>query len=113
MFELLGYIVMAWLLYRLINAWVIVQNIKSAMADTVQELEPGRELMVVFEKVEQNGHSVVLCFDQENNFVAQGATQEEVIKLACQRYPAVNISTYKNEELQWIKTKSEKSLPNG
>jgi hypothetical protein len=27
--------------------------------------------------------------------------------LAQQRYPKINISTYKNEELQWIKIKSD------
>ena len=69
--------------------------------------------MVVFEQVEQNGHNVVLCYDVDNNFVAQADTKEQVIALAQQRYPKINISTYKNEELQWIKTKSEKSLPNG
>jgi hypothetical protein len=113
MFELLGYIVMAWLLYRLINAWVIVQNIKSALADTVKNTEQQHQKMVVFEQIEQNGYNVVLCYDVDNNFIAQGATKEQVIVLAQQRYPSVNISTYRNEELQWIKTKSEKSLPNG
>jgi hypothetical protein len=63
--------------------------------------------MVVFEQVEQNGHNVVLCYDVDNNFVAQADTKEQVIALAQQRYPKINISTYKNEELQWIKIKSD------
>ena len=109
MFELLGYIVMAWLLYRLITAGLTVHHVKSPTAESIEQ----HHKMVVFEQVEQNGHNVVLCYDIDNNFVAQADTKEQVIALAQQRYPKINISTYKNEELQWIKTKSEKSLPNG
>ena len=69
--------------------------------------------MVVFEQVEQNGHNVVLCYDVDNNFVAQADTKEQVIALAQQRYPKINISTYKNEELQWIKIKSDNNSLNG
>jgi cytidylate kinase len=109
MFELLGYIVMAWLLYRLVTVWLTVHNIKSSTAESIEQ----HHKMVVFEQVEQNGHNVVLCYDNENNFVAQGATKEEVIELARQRYPNQNLATHKTEELQWINPKSEKNSTNG
>ena len=109
MFELLGYIVMAWLLYRLVTACLTVHNVKSSTAELIEQ----NHKMVVFEQVEQNGHNVVLCYDVDNNFVAQADTKEQVIALAQQRYPKINISTYKNEELQWIKTKSDNNSLNG
>ena len=109
MFELLGYIVMAWLLYRLVTACLTVHNVKSPTAESVEQ----HHKMVVVEQVEQNGHNVVLCYDVDNNFVAQADTKEQVIALAQQRYPKINISTYKNEELQWIKIKSDNNSLNG
>jgi|688.fasta_scaffold104757_6 cytidylate kinase len=103
MFELLGYAITIWFLYRVVTVWLTVHNIKSSTAESIEQ----HHKMVVFEQVEQNGHNVVLCYDVDNNFVAQADTKEQVIALAQQRYPKINISTYKNEELQWIKIKSD------
>jgi hypothetical protein len=86
-----------------VTVWLTVHNIKSSTAESIEQ----HHKMVVFEQVEQNGHNVVLCYDVDNNFVAQADTKEQVIALAQQRYPKINISTYKNEELQWIKIKSD------
>jgi len=93
-----------YILYQLLRAWFIVNEIKTSVNEAVAIIEEQSKFrMVSFERVEQNGHSVVLCYDSDNNFVAQGATKEEVIELARQRYPNQNLATYKTEELQWIK----------
>jgi len=94
-----------YILYQLLRAWLIVNEIKTSVNEAVAIIEEQSKFrMVSFERVEQNGHSVVLCYDGENNFIAQGATKEEVIELARQRYPNQNLATYKTEELQWIKS---------
>lgn len=103
-----------YVLYQLLRAWFIVNEIKSSVNEAVAIIEEqSKYRMVSFERVEQNGHSVVLCYDNENNFIAQGATKEEVIEIAKQRYPNQNLATYKTEELQWIKPKSETNSTNG
>jgi replicative DNA helicase len=108
------YALFAYALYQIIRAWLIVREIKSSVNDAVAIIkEQSKFRMVSFEQVEQNGHNVILCYDNENNFVAQGATKEEVIELARQRYPTQNLATYKTEELQWIKPESEKNSTNG
>jgi hypothetical protein len=114
LFDILFVALGVYVLYQLLKAWLIVHEIKSSVAETVSILEEqSKYRMVLFELVEQNGHSVVLCYDNENNFIAQGATKEEVIELAKQRYPNQNLATHKIEELQWIKPESENSSING
>ena len=114
LFDILFVALGVYVLYQLLKAWLIVNEIKSSVAETVSILqEQSKFRMVSFEQVEQNGHSVVLCYDNENNFIAQGSTKEEVIELARQRYPTQNLATYKTEELQWIKPESEKNSTNG
>jgi hypothetical protein len=114
LFDILIYALGVYVLYQLIRAWLIVNEIKSSVNDAVAIIEEqSKYRMLQFEQVEQNGHNVVLCYDNENNFVAQGATKEEVIELARQRYPNQNLATHKTEELQWINPKSEKNSTNG
>jgi len=108
------YALFAYALYQIIRAWLIVREIKSSVNDAVAIIEEqSRYRMLMFENVEQNGHNVVLCYDNENNFVAQGTTKEEVIEIAKQRYPNQYLATHKTEELQWINSKSEKNSTNG
>jgi len=105
LFDILFIALGVYVLYQLLRAWLIVNEIKSSVAETVSILEEQSKFrMISFERVEQNGHSVVLCYDVDNNFIAQGTTKEEVIELARQRYPHQNLATYKTEELQWIKS---------
>jgi hypothetical protein len=114
LFDILFTALGVYVLYQLLKAWLIVHEIKSSVAETVSILEEqSKYRMVSFEQVEHNGYNVVLCYDNENNFVAQGATKEEVIELARQRYPNQNLATHKTEELQWINPKSEKNSTNG
>jgi hypothetical protein len=103
--DILFYTFAIYIIYQLVRAWLIVNEIKSSVNAAVAIIEEQAKFrMISFEHVEQNGHSVVLCYDNENNFVAQGATKEEVIEMARQRYPNQNLATYKTEELQWIKS---------
>ena len=104
LFDILFVALGVYILYQLLRAWFIVNEIKTSVNEAVAIIEEQSKFrMVSFELVEQNGHNVVLCYDSDNNFVAQGATKEEVIEIAKQRYPNQNLATYKTEELQWIK----------
>jgi hypothetical protein len=114
LFDILFVALGVYILYQLLRAWFIVNEIKTSVNEAVAIIEEQSKFrMVSFERIEQNGHSVVLCYDVDNNFIAQGATKEEVIELAQQRYPNQNLATYKTEELQWIKPESEKNSTNG
>jgi len=113
-YDIILYAFIIYGIYIVVRAWLIVHEIKSSVNEAVAILEEqSKYRMILFELVEQNGHSVVLCYDDENNFIAQGATKEEVIEQAKQRYPKQNLATHKTEELQWIKTKSETNSTNG
>jgi RecB family endonuclease NucS len=112
--DTLFYAFVIYIIYELVRAWLIVNEIKSSVAETVSILEEQSKFrMISFEQVEQNGYNVILCYDNENNFIAQGATKDEVVEIARQRYPNQNLATYKTEELQWIKPESEKNSTNG
>jgi hypothetical protein len=114
MLDVLIYAFVGWLIYRMIVSWLALKELEKNVDYAVELLaEKEKYKMLMFEQVEQNGHNVVLCYDINNNFVAQGATKEEVIDLARQRYPNQNLATHKIEELQWIKPKSEKNSTNG
>jgi len=114
MLDFLMYSFVGWLFYRMIMSWLALKELEKNVEHAVELLaEKETYKMLVFEQVEQNGYNVVLCYDSNNNFVAQGATKEEVIELARQRYPNQNLATYKTEELQWIKPKSEKTSIDG
>jgi hypothetical protein len=114
MLDLLFYCLIGYLAYQILKAWFVVREFNSQVNEAIEVIrEKEKYKMLMFEQVEQNGHNVVLCYDIDNNFVAQGATKEEVIELAKQRYPNQNLATHKTEELQWIKPKSEKNSTNG
>jgi hypothetical protein len=113
-YDIILYGLIVYGLYSVIRVWLLVVDIKKSAAEAVVIIENQIKCkMLVFENVEQNGYNVVLCYDIDNNFVAQGATKDQVIELAKQRYPNQNLGTYKIEELQWIKSKSETNSTNG
>ena len=97
MFELLGYVVMGWLLYILISAWVTMQNIKSAVNEVVERkiinAAVDRQILIVrMEPVVQGEHTVVLAYNHNSNkFLGQDATQDQVEAMIKQKYPNMNI----------------------
>lgn len=113
-YDIILYAFVIYGVYMFVRGWFLIADVKKSVAEAVVIIEEqSKYKMLVFENVEQNGYDVVLCYDIDNNFVAQGATREEVIELAKQRYPNQNLGTYKTEELQWIKPKSETNSTNG
>ena len=97
MFELLGYVVMGWLLYVLISAWVTLQNIKGAVNEVVErkmiESAVDKQILVArMEPVEQGEYNVVLAYNNNTNkFLGQAATQEQVEEMLKEKYPKMNI----------------------
>jgi hypothetical protein len=66
MIELLGYFVLGWLLYRLVSAWVTLQEIKSAVGEAVErnmiDAAVDRQILLArMEPVQQGEHTVVLA----------------------------------------------------
>lgn len=97
MIELLGYVVMGWLMYTLISAWVTLQKIKGAVNDVVESrmIDAATEkhiLIVRMEPVEQGEYNVVLAYNHNTNkFLGQDATQEQVEAMLKEKYPKMNI----------------------
>ena len=97
MIELLGYFVLGWLLYRLVSAWVTLQEIKSAVGDAVErnmiDSAVDRQILVArMESVQQGEHIVVLAYNHNNNkFLGQAATQDQVEALLKEKYANTNI----------------------
>lgn len=114
MLEILGYVFVFWLSYRLLVSYFELKALEKNVGAAVELIEEhSKNLIVVFERVKHNDDDVILCYDTENNFIAQGSNKDEVIKLAQKRFPTKNIATYKREELQWINNQSEKTSKNG
>lgn len=97
MFELLGYFVMGWILYRLVSAWVAIQEIKHVVGEAVERKiiadEMAKQILVVrMEPVVQGDYSVVLAYNnQTNKFLGQDATQEQVELMLKQKFPTMNL----------------------
>lgn len=101
MFELLGYVVMGWILYRLVSAWVAIQEIKHVVGEAVERKiiadeiadEMSKQILVVrMEPVVQGDYSVVLAYNnQTNKFLGQDATQEQVELMLKQKFPTMNL----------------------
>lgn len=98
MFELLGYIVLAVLLYRLVEAWFWYSKFKDAVDEAVEQelLKDEMDTKVcVFEieQVEQSGFNVVLVYDKNNKFITQGNNQAEVDSILSNLFPKHAIVT--------------------
>ena len=97
MFELLGYVVMGWILYRLVSAWATLQEIKNAVNEAVErkniDAVVDRKVLVArMEPVEQGNHNVILAYNHNTNkFLGQAATQEQVEAILREKYPTMNI----------------------
>jgi hypothetical protein len=97
MIELLGYLVLGWLMYVLISAWVTLQNIKGAVNEVVERkminAAVDRQILIVrLEPVTQGEHSVVLAYNHNTDkFLGQDTTQEQVEAMIKQKYPNMNI----------------------
>jgi len=97
MIELLGYFVMGWILYRLVSAWVTLQNIKGAVNEVVERkminAAVDRKVLVArMELVEQGEYTVVLAYNNNTNkFLGQAASQEQAEALLKEKYPDMNI----------------------
>ena len=97
MIELLGYLVLGWLLYVLISAWVTLQNIKGAVNEVVERkminAAVDRQILIVrMEPVVQGEHTVVLAYNHNSNkFLGQDTTQDQVEAMIKQKYPNMNI----------------------
>ena len=114
MLEILGYVFVFWLSYRLFVSYLELKQLEKNVDAAVELMEEhSRNIIVVFERIQHNDKDVILCYDTENNFIAQGSSKEEVVKLAQIRFPRKNIATYKNEDLQWINNQSDKNSSNG
>ena len=114
MLEILGYVFVFWLCYRLLVSYIELKQLEKNVGEAVELIEErAKNVIVVFERVKHNDQDVILCYDTNNNFVAQGTSKEEVVKLAQKRFPTKNIATYKNEDLQWINNQSDKNSSNG
>lgn len=90
--EFLGWVVFFYITWQLLKSWILVQNIKHRLAETVekemavQQVER-RVLALRFEHVEENGHSVVLAYGKNNKFLGQGLTEDEAEKNIQLYYP--------------------------
>ena len=97
MIELLGYLVLGWLIYVLVSAWVTLQNIKGAVNQVVERkminAAVDRQILVVrMEPVVQGEHTVVLAYNHSTDkFLGQDVTQEQVETMIKQKYPDMNI----------------------
>lgn len=110
MLELFGYIFVFWLSYRLFVSYLELKKLEKNVGEAVEFIEErSRNIIVVFERVRHNDEDVILCYDTDNNFIAQGSSKEEVVLLAQKRFPTKNIATYKLEEFQWINPESKKN----
>jgi hypothetical protein len=97
MIELLGYLVLGWLIYVLVSAWVTLQNIKGAVNQVVERkminAAVDRQVLIVrMEPVVQGEHTVVLAYNHKtDNFLGQDVTQDQVEAMIKQKYPNMNI----------------------
>jgi hypothetical protein len=97
MIELLGYLVLGWLIYVLVSAWVTLQNIKGAVNEVVERkminAAVDRQILIVrMEPVVQGEHSVVLAYNHNTDkFLGQDVTQDQVEAMIKQKYPNMNI----------------------
>jgi hypothetical protein len=97
MIEILGYVVLGWLMYVLISAWITLQNIKGAVNEVVErkmiDAAVDKHVLIArMEPVEQGEYNVVLAYNHSTNkFLGQAATQEQVEEMLKEKYPKMNI----------------------
>ena len=103
MLDFIVWAFVGWVVYRVIMSWLEIKQLEQNVEHAAELMkEYSKNVIVVFERVQYNEEDVILCYDTQNNFIAQGATKDEVVKLAQKRFPYKNIATYKKEDLQWV-----------
>lgn len=90
--EFIGWIVFFYLMWQLLKSWIFVQNLKHRIAEAVDQEVALKEaeqqvLALRFERVEENGHAVVLAYGKNNRFLGQGLTEDDVTKNLQVHYP--------------------------
>jgi hypothetical protein len=90
--EFIGWIVFFYLMWQLLKSWIFVQNLKHRIAEAVDQEVALKEaeqqvLALRFERVEENGHAVVLAYGKNNRFLGQGLTEDDVTKNLQIYYP--------------------------
>lgn len=90
--EILGYVVLFYLMWQLLKSWIFVQDLKQRIAEAVDQdlaVQAAEQhvLALKFEHVEENGHSVVLAYGKNNKFLGQGLTEEDAANNIQVYYP--------------------------
>ena len=90
--EFLGWVVFFYITWQLLKSWVFVQQLKHRIQDAVDEAElveevEKRVIALRFEHVTENGHSVVLAYGKNNQFLGQGSSEEAAEKNIQLYYP--------------------------
>jgi hypothetical protein len=90
--EIVGWACFFYLGWQLLKSWIFVQGLKHRIAEAVEEeiavKEAERQVLAMrFEHVEENGHSVILAYGQNNRFLGQGPTEEDAAKNIQIYYP--------------------------
>jgi hypothetical protein len=90
--EILGYVVLFYLMWQLLKSWIFVQDLKQRIAEAVDQdlaVQAAEQhvLALKFEHVEENGHQVVLAYGKNNKFLGQGLSEDDVAKNIQIYYP--------------------------
>jgi hypothetical protein len=97
MIELLGYFLLAWWIYQIVDAVLTVRRIKKAVRAAVdrnvaQATVDQQVLVVRMEPVQQGDHSVVLAYNHvTNKFLGQNTTKEQVETMLKLQYTNMNL----------------------
>jgi hypothetical protein len=100
--EFLGWVCFFYLGWQLLKSWIFVQNLKQQIADAVDQEVASKEaeqqvLAMWFERVEENGHAVVLAYGKNNKFLGQGDTEEDAAQNIQICYPRHKIVVVDNK----------------
>jgi trehalose utilization protein len=94
--EFIGWVCFFYLMWQLLKSWIFVQNLKHRIAEAVEEEIAVKEaeqqvLALRFERVEENGHAVVIAYGKNNKFLGQGVTEDDAAKNIQVYYPTHKI----------------------
>jgi len=90
--DILGYAVFFFLLWKLLESWHLMHQLKHRINDAIEEAEAmkkieKRVMALRFEHIEENGHKVVLAYGKNHRFLGQGATEEDAMNRIQLYYP--------------------------
>lgn len=91
--ELIGYFVMGYLMHRLISAWITVNQLKSILENEKNRHDTKENILIVqLEKIVQNEYTTILVYDQNNKFLGQADTMDDVEIFMRKKYPDLKFS---------------------